>query len=63
MKEAMSDKQPTSPCPQCKAEVPDFDGFGVLAHDACGYCSHPAMDQDEHGRWLCGICGKEKSDE
>jgi hypothetical protein len=32
--------------------VDDFDGFGVLAHAACGYCSHPSRDDG-----VCGICG------
>ncbi len=44
-------------CPKCGAWVPDFDGFGVLAHirpvhpDGCGYCSHPSRDDG-----VCGIC-------
>ena len=54
----MIDDMPTMTCPRCKAELPDFDGFGVLAHtkpayaDGCGYCSHPSRDGD-----VCGICG------
>ena len=52
-------------CPRCQLLVPDWDGFGVLAHVApkekehdienypkpCGYCSHPALDGD-----VCCIC-------
>jgi hypothetical protein len=48
---------PEMACPKCGKEMPDFDGFGVLAHiapmpDPCGYCSHPSIDGD-----VCGICG------
>jgi len=28
-------------CPNCGRWVEDLDGFGVLVHDECGYCSHP----------------------
>ena len=53
-----SDDQPEMQCPQCKAWLPDFDGFGVLAHtkpayaDGCGYCAHPALADG-----VCEICG------
>ncbi len=53
---------PTATCPQCKAEVEDFDGFGVLAHlkpfygDGCGYCSHPSRDDG-----VCGLCGQREA--
>lgn len=52
-----TDEMPKTQCPQCLAWVEDFDGFGVLAHlprdhaDGCGYCSHPAIDDD-----VCGVC-------
>lgn len=52
------DAMPEMQCPQCGAWLPDYDGFGVLAHtkpayaDGCGYCSHPARDGG-----VCGICG------
>ncbi|KKM72074.1 hypothetical protein LCGC14_1424150 [marine sediment metagenome] len=52
--------QPTMTCPKCHAEIEDFDGFGVLAHDECGYCTHPARDGkviDGQHVWVCGICG------
>lgn len=45
-----------SACPKCGAWVPDYDGFGVLAHlgpTGCGYCSHPSRDDGK-----CGICGE-----
>lgn len=38
-------------CPKCGAEVDDLDGFGVLVHDECGYCSHP----DVYGT-VCRAC-------
>lgn len=38
--------EPTATCPRCKAEVVDMDGFGVLIHDDCGYCSHPSITGD-----------------
>lgn len=43
--------QPTMTCPKCMATLPDFDGFGVLAHDACGYCTHPSLSGG-----VCEIC-------
>mgnify|MGYP001562312316 CR=1 FL=1 len=54
---------PDSQCPRCKAWLPDYDGFGVLAHtkpaypDGCGYCKHPAVDRTAAG-WVCGFCGQ-----
>lgn len=53
------DDQPTMQCPRCGAEMPDFDGVGVLAHigeGGCGYCRHPSRDLID-GAWVCGICG------
>lgn len=53
------------PCPQCGRDVPDLDGFGVIAHlggDGCGYCSHPSTDSvrapNNAGLALerCGVC-------
>lgn len=44
-------------CPGCGAEVPDYDGFGVVAHvPGCGYCSHPSMSNVGIGRWICDLC-------
>jgi len=40
-------------CPQCKAWVDDMDGFGVLRHEACGYCSHASVTGA-----VCGLCGE-----
>jgi hypothetical protein len=34
-------------CPRCEALVASDDGFGVLVHDDCGYCSHPSADGGE----------------
>ena len=39
-------------CPQCGAEQEDFDGFGVIHCEACGYCVHPSVTDG-----VCGICG------
>lgn len=41
-----------SPCPKCGAWVDDWDGFGVLRHEACGWCAHPSRTGD-----VCDICG------
>lgn len=42
-----------SACPKCGGLVEDpDDGFGVLFHDECGYCSHP----DAYGG-ACSNCG------
>lgn len=59
---------PLHPCPRCSRLLPDFDGFGVIAHVgvfdnyplACGYCTHPASDFEEGKGWVCGICGAVK---
>lgn len=56
--------QPTMTCPQCRAELPDFDGVGVIAHttpeyeDGCGYCKHVTRDGG-----VCEICGDIEDDE
>lgn len=53
---------PTMTCPRCRAELPDFDGFGVLAHtkpayaDGCGFCVHAGKSLTD-GRWACDYCG------
>ena len=55
-------------CPGCGFLLPDFDGFGVVAHvgefknypPSCGYCSHPSQDQNSKGKWVCGICSAVK---
>jgi len=54
--EGMNDT-PKTQCPRCGAWVEDFDGFGVLAHEACGYCSHPSG----YGG-VCQICGGNDED-
>ena len=41
-------------CPKCGDEVQDFDGFGVLCHNACGYCRHPSIIDGQ-----CCACGRE----
>ena len=42
---------PKSMCPKCGIWVEDHDGFGVLAHGECGYCSHPSSTGG-----VCDIC-------
>lgn len=60
---ATDDTLPTMRCPRCRAEHPDYDGFGFVAHtkpayaDGCGWCSHPSRDGDGKGGMVCGICG------
>jgi primosomal protein N' len=44
-------------CPNCGAWVADFDGWGVLAHGECGYCSHPSSTGG-----VCDICGIEDAE-
>lgn len=57
------DDMPTMRCPRCKAEHPDYDGFGMISHtkpaypDGCGYCTHASRDGDGNGNWVCGYCG------
>lgn len=43
---------PQTKCPKCSQWLDDHDGFGVLAHGKCGYCSHPSTIDG-----TCGICG------
>lgn len=44
---------PQTQCPKCGHWVDDHDGFGVLAHGTCGFCSHPSTLDG-----ICGICGE-----
>ena len=48
----MSD-YPIVRCPKCSAEQIDMDGFGVLACELCGYCTHPCAEGDP---LICQIC-------
>lgn len=52
MNEAMLKTQ----CPKCGEWIEDFDGFGVLRHEKCGYCAHPSRDGG-----VCTICGDDQS--
>jgi DNA-directed RNA polymerase subunit RPC12/RpoP len=45
-------------CPSCGAWLEDFDGFGFIACEKCGFCRHPNAELID-GKWICGICGKE----
>lgn len=47
------DLSPMVPCPGCGAEYEDFDGFGVLHCNLCGYCAHPSISDG-----VCDYCGK-----
>lgn len=50
----VDDEVPSSVCPGCGAEVPDYDGFGVLAHlgdGGCGYCQHASITDG-----VCSFC-------
>lgn len=40
----MTEGTSTATCPNCGEEVEDLDGFGVLVHEECGYCSHPDIE-------------------
>lgn len=40
-------------CPKCSALQEDFDGFGVLYCEKCGYCTHASIDGN-----VCGLCKK-----
>jgi hypothetical protein len=45
---------PQAQCPKCKQWQDDFDGFGVLHCEACGYCTHPSITN----AGVCELCGK-----
>lgn len=51
----MSDDTPMSMCPKCLEWLEDLDGFGILSHEKCGYCSHPSLTDGK-----CDICGEVK---
>ena len=48
---------PQVQCPACGQWQPDYDGFGFLACDYCGYCKHPCATGDADGDMVCDICG------
>lgn len=50
------DEQPQSQCPKCRGWQDDYDGFGVLHCEACGYCAHPSASGDDAGNMVCDIC-------
>jgi ribosomal protein L37AE/L43A len=51
---------PTMICPQCHIETIDYDGFGVLHCDNCGYCTHAAQSGDP---LKCDVCGEVMGDD
>lgn len=44
---------PETKCPRCGRWIEDMDGFGVVRHESCGYCSHISIDGG-----VCGLCGE-----
>lgn len=44
-------------CPKCGEEYDDFDGFGVLYCEECGYCTHASITDR-----ICDFCHKEPKD-
>lgn len=44
---------PSMECPKCLADYIDYDGFGVLYCERCGYCKHASIID---GKCLC--CGQ-----
>lgn len=53
----LAQQVPKTACPNCGQWVDDFDGFGVLTHEECGYCSHPASLINDDGTLTCEVCG------
>lgn len=52
-----------APCPKCDAWVSGAGEFGVVRHEACGYCAHPSRDFDDtRSVWTCALCGDEQLD-
>jgi hypothetical protein len=43
---------PETQCPRCGEWIVDHDGFGVLRHEACNYCSHISRTGG-----VCELCG------
>lgn len=46
------------PCPSCGTWYRDVGGFGVIACDVCGWCSHPTMTG-----YRCDACGRIPEDD
>jgi len=47
-----ADDVPSMRCPKCGESMPDHDGFGVLHHEKCGYCTHVSRTNG-----VCELCG------
>jgi len=55
----LSDEMPEVACPKCGELQQDFDGFGVVFCESCGYCVHPSWSFNEsRKRFACEVCGK-----
>jgi rubrerythrin len=50
----MEDEAVFIECPACGTEQEDFDGFGVVHCEACGYCQHISTTDG-----VCDICDRE----
>jgi hypothetical protein len=50
--QAHEEAQPMVACPKCGREYQDFDGFGVVFCESCGYCRHFSRDNGK-----CNYCG------
>lgn len=53
--EPTADDYPLLVCPKCGVSDNDFDGFGFIACESCGYCTHPSRDGG-----TCSICGDQE---
>lgn len=50
----VKDENPKAKCPRCGAMHIDYDGFGVLYCEHCGYCKHPSITAG-----VCNLCSRE----
>lgn len=47
---------PAATRPECHHEQTDYDGFGLLYCEHCGYCTHPSQSGDP---MTCDLCHQE----
>jgi hypothetical protein len=45
-------------CPKCGDITEDFDGFGCLYCEKCGYCTHASQTGVNKWTMKCNFCGK-----
>lgn len=48
-------------CPKCGDEQEDLDGFGFIACDKCGLCTHVSFSGPCGQELICDLCGKTQS--